>query len=165
MRVTYKCHSHKSHIQITLPTTRTLDLLSLPLCLRKILCNVAPQTDTQMSPLSDKGIQSAHSVIPHLRTINKAIRLHDDRTISWHDAIPFSGHDAMLILNTQIIHNVSSYFIRLNYIFLCVQLGGGHLSHFDTSHKTRKNVFHQNLPPEQENDATCLQLKIYDGKI
>lgn len=61
-----------SLIKITGPATRKSVLLTRSLCLGKILLHVAAQRETKMS--SDKDIQSAHSVIPHLRTINKAAR-------------------------------------------------------------------------------------------
>lgn len=42
-----------------------------------VSCYVVKQTETQMAHFSHKGIQTAHSVNSHPRTVNKAIRLQD----------------------------------------------------------------------------------------
>lgn len=60
--------SLSTFIKITVPAIRLSVPLTISLCPGKTLCQVAAQSETQMSPFSDKGIQSAYSVIPLLRT-------------------------------------------------------------------------------------------------
>lgn len=136
IRITHK--RHPSTLSVNCSLNREAVCFSLTII---VYCEVT-KTKTQTSAFSDKGLQSAHSVIPHLRIVNKVIRQHGERTFSWHETILFSQHDVALQGTFTLSHPISSR----STICLCVTWGNTGSPDCYNNKKSLKQFFFSNLP-------------------